>query len=126
MPFLPPNQQRQSTEGTRILLVQAACQTGTRTVVVVESVVAVQFHGDVAVAALPAVMTAAQPRPAEQLTRPVTVAVAPTPVCMRQHHHHHYYYYYYAAFNAPRVGHKDDESQAQAWGVTWIYGQQLV
>jgi len=25
----------------------------------------------------------------------------------------YYYYYYYAAFNAPCVGHKDDESQAQ-------------
>jgi len=25
-----------------------------------------------------------------------------------------YYYYYYAAFNAPCVGHKADESQAQA------------
>jgi len=25
-----------------------------------------------------------------------------------------YYYYYYAAFNAPCVGHKDDESQAQS------------
>ena len=24
----------------------------------------------------------------------------------------YYYYYYYAAFNAPCVGHKDDESQA--------------
>ena len=27
---------------------------------------------------------------------------------------HHYYNYYYAAFNAPCVGHKDDESQARA------------
>jgi len=26
----------------------------------------------------------------------------------------YYYYYYYAAFNAPRVGYKDDESQAQS------------
>ena len=26
---------------------------------------------------------------------------------------HYYYYYYYAAFNAPCVGHKNDESQAQ-------------
>ena len=25
----------------------------------------------------------------------------------------YYYYYYYAAFNAPCVGHKDDESQAR-------------
>jgi len=24
-----------------------------------------------------------------------------------------YYYYYYAAFDAPCVGHKDDETQAQ-------------
>jgi len=28
---------------------------------------------------------------------------------------HYYYYYYYAAFNAPCVGHKDDESQALAF-----------
>jgi len=28
---------------------------------------------------------------------------------------YYYYYYYYAAFNAPCVGHKDDESQAQTW-----------
>jgi len=27
--------------------------------------------------------------------------------------YYYYYYYYYAAFNAPCVGHKDDESQAQ-------------
>ena len=28
------------------------------------------------------------------------------------HYYYYYYYYYYAAFNAPCVGHKDDESQA--------------
>ena len=28
---------------------------------------------------------------------------------------HGSYYHYYAAFNAPRVGHKDDESQARVW-----------
>ena len=27
--------------------------------------------------------------------------------------YYYYYYYHYAAFNAPCVGHKDDESQAQ-------------
>jgi len=27
-------------------------------------------------------------------------------------YYYYYYYYYYAAFNAPCVGHKDDESQA--------------
>jgi len=26
-------------------------------------------------------------------------------------YYYYYYYYYYAAFNAPCVGHKDDESQ---------------
>ena len=29
-------------------------------------------------------------------------------------YYYYYYYYYYAAFNAPCVGHKNDESQA--WG----------
>jgi len=28
-------------------------------------------------------------------------------------YYYYYYYYHYAAFNAPCVGHKDDESQAQ-------------
>ena len=28
--------------------------------------------------------------------------------------YYYYYCYYYAAFNAPCVGHKDDESQAQS------------
>jgi len=31
-----------------------------------------------------------------------------------QYYCKYYYYYYYAAFNAPCVGHKDDESQAQS------------
>jgi len=29
--------------------------------------------------------------------------------------YYYYYYYYYAAFNAPCVGHKDDESQARVF-----------
>ena len=33
-----------------------------------------------------------------------------------------YYYYYYAAFNAPYVGHKDDESQARGSGGSTVCG----
>ena len=33
---------------------------------------------------------------------------------------YYYYYYYYAAFNAPCVGHKDDESQAQMFRCLWV------
>ena len=31
--------------------------------------------------------------------------------------YYYYYYYYYAAFNAPCVGDKDDESQALAFNI---------
>jgi len=41
-------------------------------------------------------------------------AVACLSICVRVCHTPvYYYYYYYAAFNAPRVGQEDDESQAQ-------------
>jgi len=35
------------------------------------------------------------------------------PQFLRKLQYYYYYYYYCAAFNAPRVGHKDDESQAR-------------
>ena len=43
---------------------------------------------------------------------------------------YYYYYYYYAAFNAPCVGHKDDESQAkricQGWTVLdWTISDEI-
>jgi len=34
------------------------------------------------------------------------------------HRHRHYYYYYYAAFNAPCVGHKADESSSSLFQAT--------
>jgi len=34
------------------------------------------------------------------------------PSSLQDYFYYYYYYYYYAAFNAPCVGHKDDESQA--------------
>jgi len=91
MPFLPPNQKCQSTEGAIqicLLLLLFLKPTSTK----------------------PQAGKLGQ-------TYKIMVATAIYSVTMvlwkeTAFPHYYYYYYYYVAFNAPCVGYKDDESQA--------------